>query len=230
MDFVYICGPGETDELRYSIRSVIANAPHGKIWVVGSKPSWYTGDYIEVVQDSPKYINAINNLKAICESKDISDDFVLMNDDFYILNPISDIKYTFSGSLDDKIDKYLDLVPGSSYTRKLQETRTRLLKEGVSKPLDYELHVPMPMNKANLKRCLINPNVLWRSMYGNLFNVGGIQMSDVKVYTQGTLRFNSYSMDDLKYDYLSSDDSSYWIIKKKILEPMFQDPSPYESP
>lgn len=228
MDYVYICGPGENEELKYSIRSVIKNAPVGKVWVVGQSPDWYSGNKINIPQDEQKYINAINNLKAICDSKDISDSFILMNDDFYIVNPISNIKYMYSGSLEEKVGKYIDLVPNSSYTRRLQETHRRLLKDGVSNPLDYELHVPMPMNKANLRQCLDIPKVLWRSMYGNLFNVGGIQMPDVKVYLAGALRRNSYSLDDLKYDYLSSDDSSFKLIKKTVLEKMFPEPSNYE--
>jgi hypothetical protein len=84
MDFVYICKPGDNEELRYSIRSVLYSFPDANIWLVGGKPSWYSGNYIYVDQKHHKYANAINNLHAICDSNEISEEFVLMNDDFFI--------------------------------------------------------------------------------------------------------------------------------------------------
>ena len=64
MDFVYICKSGDNEELRYSIRSVINSFPEAKVWLVGGKPNWYSGDFIEVDQRHHKYANAINNLQA----------------------------------------------------------------------------------------------------------------------------------------------------------------------
>ena len=48
MDFVYICKEGVNEELKYSIRSVVESFPESNIWVVGGKPDWYTGNYIQV--------------------------------------------------------------------------------------------------------------------------------------------------------------------------------------
>ena len=88
MDLVYICRSGDNEELRYSIRSMVANVPHDNLWVVGGKPSWYIGKHIPVKQSDDKYDNARNNLKAIVESSEISDRFILVNDDFYVTKPI----------------------------------------------------------------------------------------------------------------------------------------------
>jgi hypothetical protein len=68
----------------------------------------------------------------------------------------------------------------------------------------------------------------WRSTYGNLHNVGGIQIEDVKVYKNLPLLEISYDINDLKYEYLSTDDSSFDIVFNKILKDMFPDPSSYE--
>ena len=81
MDFVYICRSGDNEELRYSIRSVIRSFPKANIWVVGGKPVWYKGNYIIVEQNQDKYTNALNNIIAICNSKEISVSFIFMNDD-----------------------------------------------------------------------------------------------------------------------------------------------------
>ncbi len=50
-DVVYVVRPGDkNEELRYSIRSVIANLPHRKVWIAGYKPTWLSDDlgYIKV--------------------------------------------------------------------------------------------------------------------------------------------------------------------------------------
>ena len=62
MDLVYICGPGDNEELRYSIRSAVKNLKFDNLWVVGGKPKWYVGNYLEVIQNKSKYTNARNNL------------------------------------------------------------------------------------------------------------------------------------------------------------------------
>lgn len=227
VDYVYICRDGENEELRYSLRSVVANMPPGNIWVVGGKPKWYQGNHIPVKQNMPKSRNAVSNLKAIANSKEISNNFVLMNDDFFVVKPVKTINYYHGGLLKEKVELYQDLQPTSSYTRSLEETHRRLLKLGVQDPLDYELHVPMPMSKANLK-IVLRSTALWRSTYGNLFHVLGKKITDVKVYASSPLLFKSYDYSNLESEYLSSDDESFDKILKPILLKMFPNPTVYE--
>lgn len=99
MNFVYVCRDGENEELRYSIRSVLSSFPEAKIWVVGGKPSWYIGNYIEVKQSQSKYGNVLNNLKSICNSELIEESFVFMNDDFFIVNKIDTIDIFHGGKI-----------------------------------------------------------------------------------------------------------------------------------
>ncbi len=229
MDLVYICKNGENEELRYSIRSAVKNLPHDKIWVVGGKPDWYTGNYIEVDQSKAKYKNAKNNLKAICDSKDISESFILMNDDFYIINKVESVPYMYSGALDTKIKIREDLFTGNSYTRLLKQTLGSLSRRSKNIILDYELHVPMVMEKKKLCKVLMFSG-LWRSLYGNMFDVGGIKISDVKVYSEDEKFYkNSYDVNNLKYDYLSSSDNSFKDVKSLILEKQFKHKTIYES-
>jgi hypothetical protein len=228
MDLVYICRNGENEELRYSIRSAIKNLPHDKIWVVGGKPDWYTGNYIQVDQTRSKYVNAKNNLKVLAESEEISEKFILMNDDFYILNKIDFVPYMHAKTLDEKIRIREDLFTGNSYNKLLKQT-IRSVSNRVEGPIiDYELHVPMIMEKKKLLQVL-NLMGLWRSLYGNVFNVGGIEMTDVKVYVESSVFYpNSYRLNNLKYDYLSSSDDSFELVKSTILEKLFYTKSNYE--
>jgi len=228
MDFVYICRDEENEELRYSIRSVLFSFPEAKVWVVGGKPKWYSGDYIFVKQNDNKYANAINNLKALCNTSEISEKFILMNDDFFIIKKIEAVEQFYNGLLSSKIEKFIKITGSSMYIRKLITTNNRLNKLGFINPLDYELHIPMPMHKAGLLDVITKyPECLWRSMYGNLFNVGGKQMEDVKVYRNK--RHAERSAEITKNSiYLSTEDTGLSIMLDKILKDLLPNPSPYE--
>lgn len=229
MDFVYICKDGDNEELRYSIRSVDASFPEANIWVVGGKPGWYVGNYIKVPQNLTKYKNAFYNLKSITESEAISESFVLMNDDFYIVKKIDSINTYHGGSLLEKINLYQKINSNSGYTRKLSATYKKVVSLGIENALDYELHVPMIMEKEKLKEILkYQDQFLWRSIYGNLFNVGGEQIEDVKVYTKGPLVLKSYNLKKEEHIYLSSADTSFDLILNNILKEQFITKTKYE--
>lgn len=227
MDFVYICRSGENEELRYSIRSVINSFPDAKVWVVGGKPDWYIGSYIQVKQDQNRYSNVQNNLKAICESEYIADDFIFMNDDFFIINNISSIEVFNGGLLLNKLNEYIDLDARSMYSNMLNVTYDRLIKIGFDNPVDYELHVPFLVNKEKLKT-IVNkhPRFLWRSMYGNIFNIGGKTIKDVKVYNNKKFIKRSHDL-NLKSDFLSTHDESFELIINELIE-KFPNKTTYE--
>jgi hypothetical protein len=229
MDFVYICKEGINEELKYSIRSVVESFPDSKIWVVGGKPDWYVGNYINVEQKESKYKNAVENLKTISTSDQISESFVLMNDDFYIIKKIDKIENFHGGYLLNKINLYQKLNGNSQYTRKLSGTYKKLKALGFENPLDYELHVPMIMEKEKLKIILeLIDQFLWRSIYGNKFEVGGTEIQDVKVYTSGPLVLKSYNLNIDSHTYLSSADSSFNNIFNKILKDKFNKKTKFE--
>jgi hypothetical protein len=229
MDLVYFCRDGDNEELRYSIRSAVKNLKFDKLWVVGGKPSWYTGPYIEVPQKGRKYQNVQDNAHKIFHSPEISDPFIIMNDDFYIVRPVDDVVNFNGGKLLDRAILYDNLAPMSKYTQKLFDTHSFLLKSGIQNPLDFELHVPIVIHKLGFKKAFNNKH-LWRSLYGNFQHVPSVGMEeDVKVYVDGPLIFKSYNIDDLKYPYLSSDDGSFEFLYDHILRDMFPEPSIYEN-
>jgi hypothetical protein len=225
MDYAYICRSGDNEELRYSLRSVAKNAPAGRVWLVGGKPDWYTGDFIPVQSTSSKYSNARNNLEAIVNSKEISENFVLMNDDFYFMKKVDKVDMFHGGRLIDKIRRYRQISPSNGYNQMLITTHRRLVRSGVRDPMDYELHVPMPMDKSGLARAL-ETNVLWRSSYGNLVhNSVGIVSEDVKFYGSKSKR-PSYIPGGCS-PYLSSDDGSLDELLP-ILSEQFNEECSYE--
>lgn len=228
MDFVYICRSGENEELRYSIRSIIKSFPEACIWVVGGKPSWYKGNYINIEQDKDKYSNALNNIIAICNSKEISESFILMNDDFFILKSF-DLQETFHGGLlIDKISRYKEMTRSSKYIAKLDSTYRMLSQQGIKDILDYELHVPIRLEKAKLKHIVTDhPTFLWRSVYGNIYKIGGTQIKDVKVYSNHmySSRSSQITKDSI---FISTQDESFKNIYATTFKDIFSKPSSLE--
>lgn len=226
MDCVYICRPGDNEELRYSIRSVVKNLPYDRLWLAGYKPSWYVGDFLEVNNTTTKFENIRLTLKSVAENNNISDNFILMNDDFFILKPVQSVEILHGGLLIDKINRYKKLVGNNRYVSILDKTYKFLINEGIENPLDYDIHTPIPMNKSNLLK-VINRKHFPRSLYGNVFNIGGKYMEDVKLYPDGSKLKNNINNDTT---YISTQDNSFDSLCNDLLYNLFDQPTKYEHP
>lgn len=217
MDFVYICRNGENEELRYSIRSVLHFYPDAQIHIFGGKPRWYAGNFTEISDVGNKFDNINQCYKAICNTS--LNDFILMNDDFYIINKPDLSKYYYDGSLDEKIEDHMSKYGISKYARVLSEANKKLKDSGISNPLNYDIHTPMLFNKEKLKE-VIDLSHAPRSMYGNMFSVGGEIIKDVKIY-------KNHDNIDLSWYFLSSEDNSFNKIKNIIMD-KFKNKTVYE--
>ena len=232
LDLVYICRDGENEELRYSIRSAIKNLKHDNIWVVGGKPDWYTGSYIKITQNRSKYENARENIRAAIECNDISDDFILMNDDFFIMSRVDRLRPYYGGFVRDRIKNLLSKYSSSSYTALLNKSLRYLKQRGIINPLNYAIHVPFVVNKKKLLD-ILDLGLSWRIIYGNLYNVGGTEVlskdgesKDVKVYLRNGV-IEGAKENSLSKKFLSSQDDSFETLLP-MLNLKFPNPSIYE--
>ena len=226
MDVVYICRDGENEELRYSLRS-LGNLPHENVWLIGGAPNWYKGQRVKVRQDRNKYESARRNLNAIVECQRISDNFVLMNDDFFILEPVEKIEYMYSRPFSEFLAHYRSWAGNNVRTKIMADTLETLLSLGIEQPLDYELHVPMVFNKRKLAKVLPY-GVAVRSLYGNIYQVGGVKTKDVKYHEYRSGGPEAYDIDNRTSPFLSSSDRTFRIVHNRILKRLFTQPSPYE--
>lgn len=226
MDVVYICREGDNEELRYSLRS-LANLQHTNVWVVGGAPNWYTGNRIPVKQQSTKYRNVRANLQAVVNCDDISDEFVLFNDDFFVVQPVESVPYYHGGDLLDKIRRYEDYSPNSVYVQMLWDTLHVLAYHGSPTSLDYALHVPMRMRRQMLGP-LLPYECSTRILYGNLFRVDGEHVEDVKVHAKPTGLFSKPDIAAPSFPFLSTSDGTFRRVRDRLLKRMFADRSPYE--
>jgi hypothetical protein len=218
MHFAYICRDGENEELRYSIRSLVKNFNNPTIWVVGGKPNWYLGNFIPVADAGNKFSNINNCYSAILSEPKISEEFILMNDDFFILKPEQKYEY-HSGLLMDKFVSHANQYGNTSYARALSGAMRELKKRGISEPLNYDIHTPMTFRKALLAQVL-DLSLAPRSVYGNLFIKDSINIDDVKIY-KNTKSF------DLKGSLISTEDNSFGLIKDSIKN-IFSNKTQYE--
>ena len=224
MDLVYICRDGDNEELKYSIRSAVANLPHDNIWVVGGKPDWYTGKYLAAPQTGSKDVNIKNNMLFAISSPEVSESFILMNDDFFIIKEIDHVENYYDGYLHNKANKLLNDQRGNPYADKVNKTflyLAKLLK--TTNILNYDTHVPMIVEKEKLFNVLKHPG-LPRSIYGNLYAIGGKQLKDVKFFKTD----NDIDINDLIY--VSTEDNGFNLLYEKVLKDMFPYPSQYECP
>ena len=109
-DLVYILKNSEINpDLKYSLRSICKFCTYRNIWFVGYKPSWVKDvQHITTKQTENKWKNSVLNYKTACECPDISENFILMNDDFFAIRQIIDWEKETNkclGTLDEKIEE-----------------------------------------------------------------------------------------------------------------------------
>ena len=226
-DVVYILkNEVKPDELRYSLRS-LKNLPHGNVWFVGGQPSGLFPDKaIPMVQKGLiKWEKARSSLIRACKTEGISEKFWLFNDDFFVLQPVTSDKPYFGGMLHDHILKvehrYNDKHTG--YTKMLRLCED-ILKGADMTTFDYALHIPMLVDKAKMLEALKTfPECpMFRSIYGNYAEIGGVQHDDVKIVglDEGI---------EEGRDFVSTSDASFSTGKVgKDIRKMFPDKCKYE--
>ena len=232
MDILYTLKHGDVnEELTYSLRS-LCNLPHDKVFFVGGCPSNINKNkiiHIPVEQKSTKWRNSTNNVRLACMDERLSDDFILMNDDFFILEPIADPVKELNvsgGTMQSVYDKvYEKYGKEINWCKGMRETRDLLQKQGIYNPLCYELHIPFIFNKSKFLAIFDIPgvqdiNVLHkRSLYGNLHLKNTQMATDVKVRKEQEIPVGS--------KFISCSDKGFEVIKP-ILEKLFPQKSEYE--
>lgn len=190
LDVVYVLGTGSKwndNEIRFSLRSVQTNLKHKNVYLVGHIPPFIKNiSHIPAVDitEHDKLRNTCHKLRVICENKDISEDFILMNDDFFVMKKVRFLKYYHKGSIYKS--KNTHVTKGGYYYQAICDTIDVLKNLGIQKPLDYSVHIPIIFNKRKLLEVikLIEEDgrqLLLRTIYCNWFGVNSYEKRDVKI-------------------------------------------------
>lgn len=228
-DIVYVLRNDidNTDELRYSLRSLV-NFPHEKVWFFGGDPAGFRPDgKVPCEQRGVSVWQKTRwTIEQICKTPEVSENFWLFNDDFFIMHNVeapADAYYDRTLYQRNAEIRKNRLGGWSLYTVQLEQLRAALLDDK-RKTYNYETHIPMLINKEKmLKVTRLYPRVaLVRSIYGNYYNVGGLQMKDCKISTP-----NIEPSPDAVF--LSTDEVSFASGKVgEYIRSQFNEPSIYE--
>ena len=222
IDIVYIVRNNiqMCEELRYSLRTV-DNIEHGKVWLAGGCPENIKPDgWLDIKQrGATKWERTTYTLRKVCESEDVSDAFYLFNDDFFILQEMEEVPVVYNSTL----MKRLLALGQSQYRVQLMRTMHELNRRGLGTN-NYAVHIPMLIEKEKALEVLdkFEGWPMFRCLYGNYWDIGGVNMPDVKISSNSKI-----PEDDAQF--LSTSDTSFkWGEVGKFIRSRFQEPSRFE--
>lgn len=216
-------------ELTYSLRSIEKNFPHRNVWFVGGQPNGLYPDKRLPHQQigNSKWERVKSSWKEIINCEDISEDFFLFNDDFFVLKPhqLPFLNYSW-GTLDQRV-KQLDRNLGrrSNYGTSLHVLDCILRDDGYTTK-NFALHLPMLLNKEMIEKTFKTypNNNMFRSAYGNINNIQTVEHPDVKIYD-----LKSIPRED--WDYVSTTEQSFGLGNVgRFIRAKFPEESRFEIP
>ena len=183
-DLVYIVKASEYNpDLQMSLRSVAKFCDYRNIWIIGYKPTWVKNtNHIATKQNQDKWKNSITNYLAACNCPEISENFILMNDDFFALKPIRNWRTSLNvclGTLEEEVEKNKDDIKKSRWKYGFDYALDILNTLNCKNTYNYEAHLPIIINKQNflnmmnlpiIREFMTTKKVLHkRSIYKNLY-------------------------------------------------------------
>lgn len=199
MDVLYCLGSGSrynNKEIYHSIRLLAKHCSYDRLWIIGDKPEDVPLDteyyYVPFTENFSATRNVFMKLVTMCQYTDISEDFLYMMDDVFIIKKIVPETYPLYHS--GNIREYKMLNP---YLGEVLETK-RYLERQKKPTLHFGVHCPIVYNKKKIleidsfywkyvnskeKRYGLNPRIL----YGNWFDGDKRYIEDLKITKDFTL-------------------------------------------
>ena len=139
-------------ELRYSLRSLVDNYSNlERVWVVGHCPKWAKGvSHIEMPDSyrSNKDANLVAKVMRASLEPTLSEKFIMMSDDHFILQPTLDSDFhPFYNK--DMSNMPKDSFASNKWAQRLRRTKEVLEKKGLP-CRDYEGHIPYVLEKSKV--------------------------------------------------------------------------------
>ncbi len=192
------------EELRYSLRS-LKNFKYNKVWFAGGQPKTLKPDCALPIEQKGSTITkkVRYTLEQVCRNENVSENFWLFNDDFYVMREGVQYPAYSDGDLAFLIVGYEDKNGVNQYSRTLRECLW-FLKKHWYPTVNYDLHTPMLINKEKALEVLEKYPDLnnFRSVYGNYVKLETRFTIDVK-YSDNSRAIDRSTM------YLSSGDRSF---------------------
>lgn len=196
---------GDAENLRYTLRSICKCIPHDSLYVIGSKPDWYTGNFILHKSATNEAYKARDILDKTLLSP--VESFVRFSDDYIFTEPFDCTKFYTMGSLKELRDSK---ARGNTYRTIIENTMSV-----AGNLISLEQHCPVPMQRDVLKELRKKydwsyPNgYLIRSLYGRLANVTSEYRTDIVLHrglpgTQAMFSIGCYNYGADMYKWLNN--------------------------
>ena len=186
-DIVYVLKENvSSEELKYSLRSVVENMNYNRIVFYGGTPKGVEPDLMipHTQSGDTKLQRAKSTWKIVMADDRLTDNIWWFNDDFFLLKPFCFDRPFCNGTLRSVIKDIEDSRNGmsSKYTRYLATTESALMERGLD-TISYETHTPFLVNreKARVVYEKFPSDVVFRSAYGNFYKLDGYLTEDVKI-------------------------------------------------
>lgn len=212
-DIVYFLKKADSnEELRYSLRSVEENWQYNDVWFYGGCPKDIVPDHhVKAAQrELSKWERVRGMLYTACCNDEITEDFWLFNDDFFVMTPHSeDMPQQYNKTLQERIES-IESKHGNSpseYSRRLRHL-VGTLEEAGKGFLDYSVHKPILINRKKMKEVLdkFPDEPMSRALYGNYWEIGGESKPDMKIQKTN---YGRAKIAMQEWDFISTSDESF---------------------
>ncbi len=190
---VYALGKGSrwaNQEIKYSLRSIEKHLKGmGEVWIIGEKPEWLQNVNHIQVKDSHAIpdTNIMLKIKTACQTPEVTDNFLFINDDHYLLADFEADKFPYFYC--STLEVYLKRRQSDSYGRRAGNTY-KLLKEINLPTKHFDIHYPILYNKKAFIETVVDKydmskkdGYVLKSLYANGLNIEGTEVRDYKLQT-----------------------------------------------
>lgn len=190
-------------ELLFALRSIDRYLTGWtNVVIIGTPPDWYKGESVQAPDYRyRKQFSIYSKLLIACELNNVTDNFIMWNDDHYLLRPldVSEFKNWYDGYLKETINK--------NHGIRYRETIANTLQL-IPDAFNYDIHTPCIYNKRLFKFLFSDrtDEVCIKSFY---FDYARNIAMNINGYVC------DYEMKDLKINQLTSEDAIYRLILER---------------
>lgn len=193
------CVWGDEEELRYTLRSVEKHlSNYGNLYLIcneGKIPKWIRNATILYCNDEKgvawKDRNIKRKVEVAIDYPTVSDDFLFMNDDHFMMKSYDLPNLPFYYRELDMIDTILANTKNVAWMMSIKNTRDYLLSTGKDARM-FDTHTPIIYNKTAFLNTV--SKVDWskpfgygiKSLYSNMNDIKGEYMKDAKLFCSET--------------------------------------------
>jgi len=152
------------EELRYSLRSLaknLVNVPF-RVWIVGDKPDWVSDqvNFIPVpYSGKTRCIDILHKHQAVIEHPDIGEEYIWMNDDIYLVNPVQYADLCLNVAINNLSQSKGKFNPQTVWGRDVLHTLD-VLKKHKLPTWNYAAHIPHRHEKSKVSSLIQQFNMM----------------------------------------------------------------------